>query len=62
MGPSIDLEYIKVEKEDAVIDRTIIDPGKGLIAEITLSIIEEEEITLNRGYRSNYRATSRSRE
>ena len=27
-----------------VIDRIIIDPGKGHITEITLSIIEEEEI------------------
>ena len=30
----------------AVIDRKIIDPGKGHIAEIALSTIEEEEIIL----------------
>ena len=29
-----------------VIDRAITDPGKGLIAEIPLSIIEEDEIIL----------------
>ena len=29
-----------------VIDRTVTDPGKGRIAEIMLSTIEEEEITL----------------
>ena len=43
---SIDQEYIKVETEDAVIDKIIVDSGKGLIAEITLSIIEEGEIIL----------------
>ena len=44
MKPSIDQEYIKVETEDAVLDRKIIGPEKGLTAEIALNTIEEEEI------------------
>ena len=39
--PSI--EYIRVEIEDAVIDRETIGPEKALTAEIMVSIIEEEE-------------------
>ena len=38
--------YIRVETEDAVIDRTITDPGKGHIAEIMFYTTEEEEIIL----------------
>ena len=45
-NPSTNQEYIRVETEDAVIDRIIIDPGKGHIAEILLSTIEEEESIL----------------
>ena len=36
----------RVETEVAVIDRKILDPGKGHIAGIVLSTIEEEEIIL----------------
>ena len=42
--PSTKQEYIKVETEDMVIDRIIIDPGKGHRVAIMLSTVQEEEI------------------
>ena len=45
-NPSTNQEYIRVETEDTVIDRIIIDPGKGHIVEIMLSTVEEEEIVV----------------
>ena len=44
--PSIDQEYIRVEIEDTVINRTAIGPGIGLTAEIVVNttIIEREEL------------------
>ena len=44
---NIDLEYIKVEIEDAVKDRTVIGPETDLTAEIAgnVTITEKEEIT-----------------
>ena len=44
-NPSTNPEYIKVETEDMVIDRIIIDPGKCHIVEIVLNT-EEEKIIL----------------
>ena len=43
-NPSTNPEYIKGEAEDAVIDRIIIDPGKGHMVENTLNTEEEETI------------------
>ena len=42
--PSTNPEYVKVETKDLVIDRIIIDPGKGHIVEIMLNTKEEEII------------------
>ena len=45
-SPSTNQEYIKVETEDAVIDRIIINAGNGHVVEIVLSTEEEEEIVV----------------
>ena len=43
-NPSTNQECIRVETEDAVIDKIILSPGKGHIVEITLNTEEEEII------------------
>ena len=59
--PSIDQEYIKVEIEDTVIDKIIIDPGKGSYSRDHIQYNRGRGNHTNRGCRSNFKARSRSR-